>query len=137
MTCPQAGPVIVRFSGVSIFSGRGERSRRRLESRPRRARERRGRFIVERAVRPHFIVVLSPGFDDLARMIQADEPVFVEAFVAELPVEALDVGVLNRLAGPDEGLSLRRRRQTAPCLCLPVYACRQNGSGRAGCPRPW
>jgi hypothetical protein len=33
--------------------------------------------------------------------------VLVEAFIAEAPVEALDVGVLDRLAGPDEGKAYR------------------------------
>jgi precorrin-6B methylase 1 len=35
-------------------------------------------------------------------MIHGDEPVLVQTLVAELAVEALDVGVLDRLARPDE-----------------------------------
>ena len=35
------------------------------------------------------VVLDSPGFDDAAGMGEADEPVFVQALVAELAVEAL------------------------------------------------
>ena len=48
---------------------------------------------------PDLVVVLPPGRDNGAGVLQRDEPVFVEALVAELPVEALDVGVLGGLSG--------------------------------------
>ena len=51
---------------------------------------------------PPLIVVLPPGLHDLARIGQAQEPVLVEAFVAQPAVEALAVGVLDRLARVDE-----------------------------------
>ena len=50
------------------------------------------------------------------------EPVLVQALVAELAVEALDVGVLVRLAGPDERQAARRAgtpRHRAPGLRTP------------------
>jgi len=53
-----------------------------------------GRHSVQRTVRSNVVVVLSPGFDDLAGVLQAREPVQVQAEVPELAVEALDEGVL-------------------------------------------
>jgi len=53
-------------------------------------------------VRPNRIVVQAPGFDDLARLSQAEKPVLVETLVAEPAVEALDVGILVWLAELDE-----------------------------------
>jgi hypothetical protein len=69
---------------------------------PRAPRELRRGKVPERAVRPHLVVVLPPGFDDLAGLIQTDKPMLVQTLVAELAVEALHVGVLHRLARPDE-----------------------------------
>ena len=48
------------------------------------------------------IVVQAPLFDDLPRVAEAAEPVLVEALVAQAAVEALDEGVLHRLARRDE-----------------------------------
>src|SRR6266446_7761259 len=64
--------------------------------------ELRGGHVAERAVRPNRIVVQAPGFDDLACVSQAEEPVLVETLVAEPAVETLDVGILIRLARLDE-----------------------------------
>src|SRR5258705_1136050 len=64
--------------------------------------ELRGRHVAEGAVRPNRIIVQAPGFDDLARLRQAEEPVLVEALIAEPAVEALDVGILIGFAGLDE-----------------------------------
>ena len=61
-----------------------------------------GRLVAERAVGPFPIVVLPPGLHDLPRIRQAQEPVLVETFVAQPTVEALAVGVLDRLARIDE-----------------------------------
>jgi len=41
-----------------------------------------------------FIVVLPPSLDDRSGMGQRMEPVLVQAFIPELTVEALDIGVL-------------------------------------------
>ena len=60
------------------------------------------RPIPQRAVRPHRVVVHSPGLDHLARISQIHEPVLVQAFVPELPVEAFDEHVLRRFASLDE-----------------------------------
>ncbi len=44
---------------------------------------------------PFGVVINSPGFDEFFRFLEADEPVFVEAFVSEGSVEALNKRVLN------------------------------------------
>jgi hypothetical protein len=52
-------------------------------------------------MRPHAVVVITPAIDfgfGLS-VAQAREPVFVQALVSELPVEALDVSVLHRRVG--------------------------------------
>jgi len=43
-------------------------------------------------------LVLAPGLDDLARFAQADEQVFVKAFITQPTVETLDESILARLA---------------------------------------
>ena len=48
------------------------------------------------------VAVLVPVIDDAAHVAQAAEPVLRQALVAEAAVEALDIGVLHRLAGLDE-----------------------------------
>jgi hypothetical protein len=53
-------------------------------------------------VGPDCIVVHTPGLDDLARVSQAEEPVLVQALVAESAVDTLDIGILIRLARLDE-----------------------------------
>ena len=45
------------------------------------------------------VVVEPPGFDPGFGLGKTGEPVFVEAFVAEFPVEAVDEGVVDRLSG--------------------------------------
>ncbi len=52
---------------------------------------------------PDGIVVHAPGLDDLARVRQAEEPVLVQALVAESAVETLDVGVRVALDQPESG----------------------------------
>lgn len=48
------------------------------------------------------LVLLSVRFDHEACLVEATEPVLVQAAVAELPVEALDKRVLSGLAWLDE-----------------------------------
>ena len=48
------------------------------------------RPIPQRAVRPYRVVVHPPGLDHLSRISEIYEPVLVQAFIAELPVEAFD-----------------------------------------------
>src|SRR5918993_685887 len=48
------------------------------------------------------VVVDAPSLDDTTGLSEAGEPARVEAFLAEAAVEALDRGVLHRLAGIDE-----------------------------------
>jgi hypothetical protein len=57
---------------------------------------------IQGAVRSAVVVVLAPVVDDAAHVAQAREPVLRQALVSEAAVEALDVGVLYRLAWLDE-----------------------------------
>ena len=45
------------------------------------------------------IVVDPPVFDDVLGLCEASDPVLVQAFFSEPAIEALDVGILGRLAG--------------------------------------
>lgn len=51
---------------------------------------------------PLGVVLDSPVLDDPPGLGHGDEPVLVQALVAEFAVEALDVGVLDRLARTDK-----------------------------------
>ena len=53
----------------------------------------------EAAVRAEVIVVVAPCFDDLACLGETEEHVLIKAFISQPTVEALDEGVLYRLAG--------------------------------------
>ncbi len=53
-------------------------------------------------MRPVVVVVVAPVVNDAAHVAQTGEPVLRQALVTEAAVEALDVGVLHRLAGLDE-----------------------------------
>jgi hypothetical protein len=48
------------------------------------------------------IVLDAPRFDLVPRIVERNENVFIQAFVAQPCIEALDVRVLNRLARFDE-----------------------------------
>ena len=48
------------------------------------------------------VVLDPPVLDRSARVCHREEPVLVQAFVAELAIEALDVRVFDRLAETDE-----------------------------------
>jgi len=56
--------------------------------------------IAESAVGPIFVIVLPPTFDLVPGIIQAEEPVLVEAFLPEPTVEGLDIGIVCRLPWP-------------------------------------
>src|SRR5437588_519881 len=53
-------------------------------------------------MRTPLVVIHSPLFTHAPCFFQADEPVLAQALVTELPVEALDITVLHRLARIDE-----------------------------------
>ena len=64
--------------------------------------------IAQARVRPHGVVVLSPGLDQGHRFLPGSEPLHVEALVAEAAIEALVGAVLPWLAGSDvRGIDLR------------------------------
>ena len=48
------------------------------------------------------IVLDAPVFDLAARVVERNEDVFIQAFLAQARIEALDVGVLDRFARFDE-----------------------------------
>jgi hypothetical protein len=58
--------------------------------------------IPQRAMGPNLVVIPPPGFDFLSCILQADEPILIQAFIPELPVEALDESILDGLAWLDE-----------------------------------
>jgi hypothetical protein len=45
---------------------------------------------------PDFVVIAPPEFDLLPCIVEIEEPLLIKALVAEPPVEALDVRVLDR-----------------------------------------
>lgn len=53
---------------------------------------------ANRAAGSHLVVVLSPDGDGLVGLGQGFEPVFIEAFIPELAVEAFNAGVFDWLA---------------------------------------
>ena len=53
-------------------------------------------------MRSILVVVDPPVLDRGADLVDAQEPVLVEALVAKFPVEALDIGVLDWSTGRDE-----------------------------------
>src|ERR1700722_16434308 len=57
--------------------------------------------IAQRAVRAHGVVISPPVLDHLPCVPEIHEPVLVQAFIAELSVEALDQRVLRGLAALD------------------------------------
>ena len=54
------------------------------------------RGVAQGRMGPLGVVVDPPGLDDLAGILEIEEPVFVEAFIAEPAVEAFDESVLGR-----------------------------------------
>jgi hypothetical protein len=61
-----------------------------------------GCLIAQRAVRTLASVIGLPPPNDLAGVGEGPEPVLIQALVAQAPVEAFAVGILDRLAGVDE-----------------------------------
>jgi len=53
--------------------------------------------IAKSAVGPFFVVIPSPSFNLGPGIIQAQEPVLIEAFLPEPAVEGLDISVVRRL----------------------------------------
>src|SRR5438876_396652 len=58
--------------------------------------------VVERAVRRVLVVAAPPGGNDRSRLGNSREPVLVQAFVAKLVVERVDIGFLGGLTWLDE-----------------------------------
>ena len=48
------------------------------------------------------IIVCPPALDDIPRVFQADEPVFVQTLIPQSADEALSIGIFSRLSRPDE-----------------------------------
>jgi len=60
------------------------------------------RQVSQRTVWAHPVVIDPPTFDGLSCVVQVQEPVLVQTFLAELSMEALDVPVFHRPAWRDE-----------------------------------
>src|SRR5450631_4457954 len=58
--------------------------------------------VAHRTVRAHLVVIDPPAFNGFACIVQGEKPVFVQAFLAELSMEAFDVAVLHWPARRDE-----------------------------------
>ena len=61
-----------------------------------------GRELSQGAVGSDVIVFMAPRLDGVASVLEGQEPVHVQAVIAERAVEALDEGILRRLSGLDE-----------------------------------
>ena len=66
---------------------------------PRRTREFGGRLVGKRAVGPLAVVVVAPVVNLLASVAEIQKPVHVQALVPQLAIEALNMCILNWLAG--------------------------------------
>ncbi len=53
-------------------------------------------------MRAQFIEIGSPHFDNSPRLLQADEPVIVQAFISQFSVETLDIGILSGFSRLDQ-----------------------------------
>src|SRR5688572_28476261 len=60
------------------------------------------RFVADRAVRTHLVVVSTPSLAFSTCLVEAQEPVGVQTFGSELAVERFDEGIVSRLAWPTE-----------------------------------
>ena len=61
-----------------------------------------GHFVADRAVRLHLVVVSTPSLAFSPCLVEAQEPVGVQALGSEFAVQTLDEGVVGRFAGPAE-----------------------------------
>ena len=51
---------------------------------------------------PLSVALDSPVFNQGFGPPQRQEPMLVQTFVAELPIEAINIGIFHRFTGPDE-----------------------------------
>jgi hypothetical protein len=58
--------------------------------------------MAQTRMRPFAVVFDAPFFDLVARVVEREEDMLVQAFLAQPRIEALDVRVLDRLARFDE-----------------------------------
>src|SRR5437667_1949978 len=59
-------------------------------------------LVADRAVRSHLVVVSTPSLAFSACLVEAEEPIGVQALSPKLAVQAFDECVVGRLAGPAE-----------------------------------
>ena len=72
----------------------------RIASRP--MMKRRRHLVADGAVWTHLVVVSTPSLAFSPCFVEAQEPVGVQAFGAELAVQIVDVGIVHWFAGPAE-----------------------------------
>ena len=65
-------------------------------------RELLGRQVAQARMGTFLIILDAPRFNLAARIVERNEDVFIQAFLAQARIEALDVGVLDRLARFDD-----------------------------------
>src|SRR5574344_657371 len=84
------------------------------------------RYPSNRSVWPHLVVVLPPTGNNFSCLGQGFKPVLVEAFVPELAIEALNVGVLRWLARLNEDVlnssCLHPCHKSSTCEFRPVVS---------------
>src|SRR5438105_15406109 len=59
-------------------------------------------LVADRAVRSHLVVVSTPSLAFSACLVEAEEPIGVQALSSKLAVQAFDECIVGRLAGPAE-----------------------------------
>jgi hypothetical protein len=69
--------------------------------------------ILQGAVWPSAVVVLPPGVQFLLGVSQVQEPVLIEAFNPETPVEGLNQAIVSRILDP-HGLPGRLKSSVTP-----------------------
>src|SRR5260221_3676763 len=60
------------------------------------------RFVADRTVWTHLVVVSTPSLAFCARLVERKEPIRVQTFGSELAVERFDEGVVGRFSWPAE-----------------------------------
>ena len=65
-------------------------------------------LVADRAVRSHLVVVSTPSLAFSPRLVEAEEPVGVQALRPELAVQALTARIVRRLTRPAEVQAARR-----------------------------
>ena len=88
--------------------------------------------ITKSRARAAIIMVPPPGLDRPPSLGDGPEPVDVQTFVAQRPVERLDVDVIPWFPGREKSIAISRR-QGVQCCCICPTALRPAGAPRFYC----